>query len=360
MMPVGRAGLFNCTLLLVAILFVSAVPSAAHLGYGIVVGRGGDVFFLDSIRSRVWKLTPGGQLLVAASGYHANTLVAAPDGSLYFESFNRSLWRLALNGKVERVKLASARDGRAGALDEIIAVDGAGNFYFSAGNDFVPSAPQILKRAPSGEVTVFAGSVAGRADGKGREAQFQEIRAAAWGRDGALYVTDRDRVRRVASDGAVTTLALRGLPAETGGWFGRLYGIAVDSAGNVYVADAEHRRVYRIAPSGEATVVAESEPSWTPIGVAVAEHGVYILERTLRQVPATVQARMNSPRIRRVFPDGRVETAAIVRGLFLDAVSAAIPWVPPMILLGTAAFLAAGSGLLSWAMLRRRRRRLAR
>lgn len=346
--------------LLVSLVFSGAAHAAAHLGYGIVVDRKGDVFFLDSIRSRVWRLTPAGQLIVAASGYHANTLVAAPDGSLYFESFNQTLWRLAADGEVEKVKLQSVRGGNVGGLDEIIAVDQEGNLYFSAGNDFTPGAPQILKRTPGGEVTVLAGSVAGHADGKGREAQFQEIRAAAWGPDGALYVTDRDRVRRVTADGTVTTLALRGLPPETGGWFGRLYGIAADSAGNVFVADAEHRRVYRIAPTGEVSVVADSEPSWTPIGIAVADDGVYVLERTLRQVPATVQARMNSPRIRRVLPDGRVETAAIVRGSFLDAVNAAIPWVPPVILLSILSVLAVGAGVLFWAILRRRQRRLAR
>ena len=76
-------------------LTVAAAPARAHLGYGIVAAEDGTVYFLDAVRSRVWRLSPSGELTVAASGYHANTLVAAPDGSLYFESFNQSLWRLS-------------------------------------------------------------------------------------------------------------------------------------------------------------------------------------------------------------------------------------------------------------------------
>jgi sugar lactone lactonase YvrE len=81
---------------------------------------------------------------------------------------------------------------------------------------------------------------------------------------GNIYVGDtfNGTVRKIAPDGTVNTLA--GSPAGTGGSDGQgsaaLFflplGVAADSAGNVYVADAYNATIRRITPDGTVTTLA--------------------------------------------------------------------------------------------------------
>jgi glucose/arabinose dehydrogenase len=80
---------------------------------------------------------------------------------------------------------------------------------------------------------------------------------------GTLYVTDRVNrtIRKVAAGGVVTTLAgAAGLDGAVDGTgadarFGLPYGIAMDAAGNLYVADANNDAIRKVTPAGEVTTV---------------------------------------------------------------------------------------------------------
>jgi serine/threonine-protein kinase len=86
---------------------------------------------------------------------------------------------------------------------------------------------------------------------------------------GNLYMVDYDRVRKVDPKGTITTVAgmsgtsgpgspfpdIDGSPA-TSVPLGRPWSLAVDAAGVLYVADAEHDRVYRVDAAGIITTVA--------------------------------------------------------------------------------------------------------
>ncbi len=137
-----------------------------------------------------------------------------------------------------------------------------------AGSEFIYTVERekhrIVRFSRDGRTSVLAGGPdAGFADGDGASARFYEPAGIAVGPDGNLYLADQNNnaVRRITPDGEVTTVA-------GGSGSDDLYhprGIAVDGAGNLIVADERTSvtslmpgRVRRIAPDGTITSIAES------------------------------------------------------------------------------------------------------
>src|SRR5204863_7120039 len=117
----------------------------------------------------------------------------------------------------------------------------------------------------AGLVTTIAGSlrIPGSADGAGSAARFNHPSGVAVDRSGRLYVADtyNDTIRSVAPDGTVTTLAgLTGVfgpndGTNGGARFHEPQDIAVDGAGNLYVADTLNYTIREIIPSGTNWIV---------------------------------------------------------------------------------------------------------
>ncbi len=116
----------------------------------------------------------------------------------------------------------------------------------------------------SWNVQTLAGSgTAGFADGTGTQAKFNNPQAVAVGWDNAVYVADagNHRIRRIAPDGTVSTVAGTGVAGFQNGAGGQAQfnnprGIAADTAGNIYVADTGNSAVRRIDASGNVATVA--------------------------------------------------------------------------------------------------------
>ncbi|MFY9554255.1 MAG: IPT/TIG domain-containing protein, partial [Blastocatellia bacterium] len=123
---------------------------------------------------------------------------------------------------------------------------------------------RIRRVAPDGIVTTVAGDgIAGFIDGFGSSARFDNPQGVAIDASGLVYVADtgNNRIRRIALDGVVTTLAGGGTPGLQDGAgslarFNAPRGLALDTSGNVYVADTGNSSVRIVTPSGNVSTVA--------------------------------------------------------------------------------------------------------
>ncbi|CAN5473236.1 hypothetical protein BH10PSE17_BH10PSE17_02370 [soil metagenome] len=114
-------------------------------------------------------------------------------------------------------------------------------------------------------ITTIAGSGANDVnDGAANVASFNNVRGIARDPGGNLYVTDLYTIRRVATDGTVTTIA--GVPFAEGyangtgsaARFNQVEGIAIGADGDLYVADVQNHVVRRVTPAGVVTTYAGS------------------------------------------------------------------------------------------------------
>ncbi|KQQ96453.1 NHL repeat-containing protein [Massilia sp. Leaf139] len=140
-----------------------------------------------------------------------------------------------------------------------VAVDAHGVVYVADGGD----SNRIRRIGRDGAVSTFAGGREGFADGAGAAAAFHTPSALAVDRFGNLYVADTGNhaIRKITPQGGVSTLAGDGQPGYADGQgraarFNAPVGVAVDARGNVYVADTYNDRIRRIAPDGSVSTVA--------------------------------------------------------------------------------------------------------
>jgi len=133
-----------------------------------------------------------------------------------------------------------------------VAVDSRGNVYVADNGNH-----RIRKITPAGVVSTFAGTgSAGHADGTGTEAQFNLPFGVAVDSSDNVFVADIDnnRIRKITPTGVVSTLAGTGTPGHADGasntaQFYSPTGVAMDSSGNVYVADFRNHRIRKITPA---------------------------------------------------------------------------------------------------------------
>jgi len=198
---------------------------------GVAVDHAGNIYVADQNNQTIRKVTPAGVV----------TTLAGSAGNSGFA------------------------DGQGGAArfanPEGVAVDSAGNVYVADYNNGA-----IRKIAADGTVTTLAGSLGnpGSADGVGAAAQFLGPSGLALDPSGNLYVTDSQNhtIRKIATDGVVTTVAgLAGVAGSTDGTgsaarFSTPSGIAVDGAGNIFVADFSNHTIRKITTGGVVTTIA--------------------------------------------------------------------------------------------------------
>lgn len=192
-----------------------------------------------------------------------------------------------------------------------LTADANDNIYVADSHNNV-----IRKISPDGVVTTFAGNgTVGAKDGKGLAASFFNPAAITADKNGNTYVADTHNglIRKITPDGSVSTIAGRwqpGLKIGTGGVFDNPAGLTVDAAGNVYVADSFHDKICKISPDGKITTIAgngdpgskdgkgTSASFYVPEGIAIDSTGNLYIADTYNNL------------IRKITPAGFVTTIA--------------------------------------------------
>jgi len=200
-----------------------------NLPYGITIDAAGNLYVTEIRNDRIRKITPKGEVSSFVGGEEG---FADGEGSV-----------------------AQFRSPRG------IAIDAAGNLYVAdSGNH------SIRKVTPEGVVSTLAGGEEGFADGQGSAAKFSLPFGITIGTAGNLYVTDghNHRIRKVTPKGEVSTLAGSGEHSFADGQgsvakFNAPYDITIDTVGNLYVADSGNHGIRKITPKGEVSTLAGGE-----------------------------------------------------------------------------------------------------
>ena len=267
------------------------MSALGHPGSGILVDRLGQIYFIDT-GSGLWKIdTRGG--LSHLSPLRNHWLAMDPN-----DRFTQS--RLPTDpGRDWVITAAGSNPTILISTDFPLLIGQDGNLYHPSARE---SNVRILRTSPTGGTSAFVTlprSVAGAALGW--------INGLATGPERSIYYTEDNAVRKITSQGRVSTIAtvtpLASGPAIPGS-DSRPYlrGLKVDANGVVYVADAADARVLKITPDGKVTTILQLETPWAPTDVAIFGDTVYVLEFTH---DAGDDRTTWMPRVRKITPDGR-------------------------------------------------------
>lgn len=261
------------------------VPSPA----GVAVDASGSLYIADSLH-RVRRISPAGVIETKAGkgfasfsgdgGPAASAQIFNPqgvavnvNGELFIaDQANERIRKVTADGRIHTIAGAGIRffggDGGAAvwaylAAPSAVAADIAGNlFIVDTGNN------RIRKVAADGTITTVAGGGAEGFAGDGGPSVMAALRgpqSVAVDSAGNLYIADtgNNRIRKVTIDGNIQTVAGSGAAGfagdggpATSAAFDTPQSVVLDMAGNLFVADRFNHRIRRVTPSGVVTTVA--------------------------------------------------------------------------------------------------------
>lgn len=311
--------------------------------FGINFDSSGNLYIADEINNRIRKVTSGTIATVVGTGEnsyggdgksaldallsHAEGITIDSSGNLYVSDTNNYVVREVKGGIINTIAGSqSAGDGYSGdgaaaisaQLSEVAAtvLDSAGDVYI------VDSSNNVIRllTISTGFISTFAGfNALGEGysgdGGPATSAQMNNPEGIAMDSAGNIYISDSGNhvIRKVGINGVITTIAGNGIQGFAGDGGSALdaefnwpRGIALDSIGNLYVADSLNSRIRVITPGGTISTIAgtgafgysgdggpaDQAELYFPAGVAVdASNNVWVADNgnnVIRKLTPTV------------------------------------------------------------------------
>src|SRR5206468_9249617 len=256
---------------------------------GVAVDGAGNLFFVDFGNSRIREVSSSGIITTVAGSGSAYPGDGGPatsaqllgpqgvavdgDGNLFIADtmaytfslsirYNSRIRKVSANGIITTVAgngtYGFSGDGGRAIIAQLLGAQGVA--LDSAGNIFITDSPRIRKISSSGIITTVAGDGGYGYSGDGGPAINARLYASAGvavDRAGNVFFADgyNNRIRKVSSDGIVSTVAGNGSPGYSGDGGQAINaqltlpgGVAVDGAGNVYFADPTNHAIRRLQP----------------------------------------------------------------------------------------------------------------
>ena len=322
--------------------------TAAQLLYpsGVALDGAGNLYIADRDNQRIRKVDSAGMITtVAGTGVGGSSGDGGPAtearlnrpfdvaldgvGNLYIAEWgNHRIRKVDSAGMITTVAgdrtLGYGGDGGAAVAAQLnrprgVALDGAGNLYIADGDN-----QRIRKVDAAGVITTVAGDGTLGYGGDGGAAVAAQLNHPfSVGPDGAgnLYIADGDnqRIRKVDAAGVITTVAGDGTSGYGGDGGAAVAaqlnlpsGVALDGAGNLYIADGDNQRIRKVDAAGVITTVAGDGTEGyggdggaatvaqlnSPIGMALDGTGnLYIADAGSHRIRRLTPPAMPPPRI---------------------------------------------------------------
>jgi uncharacterized protein (TIGR03437 family) len=251
---------------------------------GLAVDRSGNVYISDSIYNKIRKVDPSGVITTIAGNGTSGNPVNGPallsplnqPGGLWIDGQNNiyaavtganAVVRISPDGMLTRQAGSGAQFGDSGdglalratvPAPNNVSADAAGNLYI------VDATARVRQVSPDGNLRTIVGRLHYGGDGgAAASAILNGPQAVTVDFQGNILIADTEnyRIRKVARDGTITTIAGTGVAGAPVGIMpgpaapiGRILSLAADSQGTLYAASL--KQIFKIAPDGTMSVFA--------------------------------------------------------------------------------------------------------
>ena len=273
--------------------------TSAHLHFpkGVALNSSGNLFISDQDNHRIRKVDSSG-----------NITTVVGDGTFGFSGDG---------GPATSAKLAFPLG---------LAFDSSGNLFIADGSNH-----RIRKVDTSGNISTVAGTTKGFSGdgGPATSAQLNDPTDVAVDSSGNLFIADwpNNRIRKVDSSGNISTVAGTGSTGSLEGGFSGdggpatsaqlrdPWGVTIDSAGNLYIGDSINHRIRKVDTSGTITTVAGTGATGLGQGGFSGDGGPATSPRLSRPLGVAIDSSGNlfiadahNHRIRKVDTSGVIST----------------------------------------------------
>ncbi len=326
----------------------TATAAALHYPSGITFDANGNLLIPDAVTSRIRKVTTSGVITTIAGdgsagfrgdggpagqsrlNYPVSISVDGAGNMLVADIGNARVRRISADGAISTVA-GNGASGFPGDGDypAFVVSDGAGGAYYS-----LPDQNRVYRVLANGSRSLVAGTGASGSIGDGGSADQAELYyPTGLARDSAgnLYIADtaNNRIRKIAPNGVINTVAGTGNAGfngdggpATAAQLSFPFGVALDAAGNLLIADTYNARVRKVTAAGVISTFAgggtvglgdggqaAAAQLGSPSGLALDANGnVYIAD--FSDLAGIESNGSVLSRVRRVTPAGVISTFA--------------------------------------------------